>query len=72
MIPLMKLNVNIKYSLNNQKIIVILLSRQKTRAKKRPKFGISWLNCTTQTPPNISVSCSLKLIFSTFSIYPLH
>ena len=49
MIPLMKLNVNIKYSLNNQKIIVILLSRQKTRAKKRPKFGISWLNCTTQT-----------------------
>mgnify|MGYP001673989346 CR=1 FL=1 len=31
------------------KIIVILLSRNKKRAKKRCKFNVSWLICIIQT-----------------------
>ena len=37
------------YPLNFSKIIVILLSRNKKRAKKRRKFNVSWLLFTTQT-----------------------
>lgn len=35
------------------KIIVMLLSRNKKRAKKRRKFGISWLLSTIQTPDQL-------------------
>ena len=36
-------------ALVTSRIIVILLSRNKKRAKKRRKFNVSWLLCIIQT-----------------------
>ena len=45
------LHIQIRYEhILISKIIVIWLSRNQKRAKKRRKFGISWLVCITQTP----------------------
>lgn len=54
------------YPLNFSKIIVILLSRNKKRAKKRRKFNVSWLLFTTQTPYIFNINVKHVRIFIIF------